>query len=122
MILRSMNWKILGGAGALVLVLSGLVWAQQQRLSLAKLERDAAVSMYERTSEQYQQQREAAKRLEVSLNLRTIELERAARERRKLQSDLAQLSQEAQDENWQACRNVRTPDTLVERLLSSGGD
>lgn len=110
--------KIYGAIGSVV-VFGALVAAltiQQSRLSFAQLERDTATQMYERSTAQLQAANAHRERTEAALADRQRRLNEAQRQAQALRSEMQRLSSEVADEQWQACRSVRIPDALIERL------
>lgn len=110
------------GAAALIGVLVGVIAIQNARLSLAELERDTAQQMYERSTTQLQEARDQLSRTETALHQRHEKLQASMRQTQQLRNRLQQLSREIDNEKWQACRTVRTPDALLYGVRAPGDE
>ena len=98
---------------AVVAALLAALGIQDARLSFAQLERDTARELHDRAAAQLQAAGEHRRRTEAALTARQEALQASIRQSQTLRGQLQQLSQRIDDENWQACRNVRTPDALL---------
>ena len=112
--------KLWAGIGGVVVVgaLFAALTIQNARLSFAQLERDTAIEMHDRATAELQAAQAHRERTEKALAVRQAELARSQRVEQTLRAQLRGISAEVSDEKWKACRDARTPDALIDRLLA----